>query len=166
MKIAYMLDEILNPCYNIYIRWKKSIAHWAERECNFMKQFMENVKVADFGVNENGDLKQNVRNAFKADVMQALKDLLAEAGVQVSQVKEGLAVEFENDELGSVVVVFDGVVKGKDFDVLDAVEDFENHLKEKAEKALKAEALKAQKLAEKEFLAKQKAEKVHKLKAK
>ena len=166
MKIAYMLDEILNPCYNIYIRWKKSIAHWAERECKFMKQFMENVKVADLEVNEKGDLKQNVRNAFKADVMQALKDLLADAGVQVSQVKEGLAVEFENDELGSLVVVFDGVVKGKDFDVLDAVEDFENHLKEKAEKALKAEALKAQKLAEKEFLAKQKAEKVHKLKAK
>jgi hypothetical protein len=81
-------------------------------------------------------------------------------------VREGLAVEFENDELGSVVVVFDGVVKDKDFDVLDAVEDFENHLKEKAEKALKAEALKAQKIAEKEFLAKQKAEKANKLKAK
>ena len=131
-----------------------------------MKQFMENVKVADLAVNENGDLKQNVRNAFKADVMKALKELLADAGVQVSQVKEGLAVEFENDELGSVVVVFDGVVKGREYDVLDAVEDFENHLKEKAEKALKAEALKAQKIAEKEFLAKQKAEKAHKLKAK
>lgn len=124
-----------------------------------MKQFAENVKNANLELNEKNELKQNVRNEFKADVMQALKETLENAGVNVVETKEGLAVEFENVEIGSVVVVFDGTVKARDFDILTAEKEFRAKQAEKVEKALEKERLKAQKIAEKELAAKQKAEK-------
>ena len=124
-----------------------------------MKQFAENLKNANLELNEKNELKQNVRNEFKADVMQALKETLENAGVSVVETKEGLAVEFENVEIGSVVVVFDGTVKARDFDILTAEKEFRAKQAEKVEKALEKERLKAQKIAEKELAAKQKAEK-------
>ena len=124
-----------------------------------MKQFAENLKNANLELNEKNELKQNVRNEFKADVMQALKETLENAGVSVVETKEGLAVEFENVEIGSVVVVFDGTVKSRDFDILTAEKEFRAKQAEKVEKALEKERLKAQKIAEKELAAKQKAEK-------
>ncbi len=124
-----------------------------------MKQFAENVKNANLELNEKNELKQNVRNEFKADVMQALKETLENAGVNVVETKDGLAVEFENVEIGSVTVVFDGTVKGQDFDILTAEKEFKAKQAEQVEKALEKEKLKAQKIAEKELAAKQKAEK-------
>lgn len=124
-----------------------------------MKQFAEKVRNTDFELNEKKELKQNVRNEFKADVMQALKETLENAGVNVVETKDGLAVEFENVEIGSVVVVFDGTVKGQDFDILTAEKEFKAKQAEKIEKALEKERLKAQKIAEKELAQKQKAEK-------
>lgn len=124
-----------------------------------MKQFAEKVRNTDFELNEKKELKQNVRNEFKTDVMQALKETLENAGVNVVETKDGLAVEFENVEIGSVTVVFDGTVKGQDFDILTAEKEFRAKQAEKVEKALEKERLKAQKIAEKELAAKQKAEK-------
>lgn len=124
-----------------------------------MKQFAEKVRNTDFELNEKKELKQNVRNEFKADVMQALKETLENAGVNVVETKDGLAVEFENVEIGSVTVVFDGTVKGQDFDILTAEKEFKAKQAEKIEKALEKERLKAQKIAEKELAQKQKAEK-------
>lgn len=124
-----------------------------------MKQFAEKVRNTDFELNEKKELKQNVRNEFKADVMQALKETLENAGVNVVETKDGLAVEFENVEIGSVTVVFDGTVKGQDFDILTAEKEFKAKQAEKVEKALEKERLKAQKIAEKELAQKQKAEK-------
>lgn len=124
-----------------------------------MKQFAEKVRNTDFELNEKKELKKNVRNEFKADVMQALKETLENAGVNVVETKDGLAVEFENVEIGSVTVVFDGTVKGQDFDILTAEKEFKAKQAEKIEKALEKERLKAQKIAEKELAQKQKAEK-------
>lgn len=124
-----------------------------------MKNFAEKVKNTEFAVNEKGQLKQNVRNEFKADVMAEVEKLFAEAGLTVFATENGLAVEFENVELGNLTVVFDGTVKGLEFDAVAENEAFVEKQAEKVEKALKAEKLKAEKIAEKEFLAKQKAEK-------
>ena len=125
---------------------------------------MKNYENAKFELNEKGQMKQNVRNAFKAEVMADLLKMFQDAGLEVYAVADGVAVNFANDELGAVAVVFDGVVKGLEYDAQDEAENHENALKEKAEKALKAEQAKQARLAEKELLKAKMAEK--KVKAK
>lgn len=124
-----------------------------------MKQFAENAKVAVLELNEKGQLKQNVRNAFKANLMKAFTDFMVENGFDAMAVAGGVAVRFANDEDGNVTVVFDGTVKGFEYDV-----DFENaeYLKEVSEKVAKAEkanADKAKKIAEQNALKEAKAKK-------
>lgn len=120
-----------------------------------MKQFAEKVKVTVFETNEKGEMKQNVRNAFKAECMKAFAETMKANGVEVKQVADGMALTFENEVEGSVTVVFDGTVKSFSFDV-----DFENAdfvekqnakvakaEKVAAEKALKVKAVKVAKVA-------------------
>ncbi len=117
-----------------------------------MKNFAEKVFNDVFETNEKGQLKQNVRNAFKVDVVNALIETLENAGVKTYRTLDGVAVEFENVELGAITVVFDATVKALDFDAVTENEAFLENEKAKAEKIVKAEALKAQKIAEKEML--------------
>lgn len=120
---------------------------------------MKNYENVKFALNEKGQMKQNVRNAFKADVMNELFAMFQNAGVEVYKVADGVVVNFANDELGAIAVVFNGVVKGLEYDAQDEAEIYENVLKEKAEKALKAEQLKKAKIAEQEALRAKVAEK-------
>ena len=124
-----------------------------------MKQFAEKVLNANYELNEKGQMKQNVRNGLKADVLQAMFEMFQEAGLDAYRVNDGVAINFENVELGSVAVVFDGVVKGLEYDAMDEAEFYENALKEKAEKVLKAEQAKQARIAEKELLKAKVAEK-------
>lgn len=122
-----------------------------------MKNFAEKTMKTVFETNEKGEMKQNVRNAFKADVMKAFAEFMAENGMDVLQVDGGVAVKFQNETEGCVTVVFDGTVKGFTFDA-----DFENaefvaKQAEKAEKAMKAQAEKEKKVAERQAKAKVKA---------
>ena len=91
--------------------------------------------------------------------MNELFAMFQNAGVEVYKVADGVAVNFANDELGAIAVVFNGVVKGLEYDAQDEAEIYENVLKEKAEKALKAEQLKKAKIAEQEALRAKVAEK-------
>lgn len=125
---------------------------------------MKNYENVKFELNEKGQMKQNVRNGFKAEVMADLLKMFQDAGLEVFQVADGIAVNFANDELGAVAVVFDGVVKGLEYDAETEAEDYENVLKEKAEKALKAEQAKQARIAEKEALKAKMAEKKAKAK--
>ena len=127
-----------------------------------MENFVAKVYTAKFDTNEKGQLKQNVRNAFKADAMKAVKEMFVNAGLDVLETEDGLAVNFQNEDLGALTVVFDGTVKGLEFDAVAENEAFLEKQAEKAEKALKAEKLKAEKLAEKAALEKVKAEKAKK----
>jgi hypothetical protein len=124
-----------------------------------MKNFAEIVKTANLELNEKRELKQNVRNEFKANTMKALKETLENVGLVVTETLEGLAVEFENEEIGSVVVIFDGTVKALDFDILTAEREFNAKQLEKVAKAEAKAKAKADKIAEKEALEKAKAEK-------
>ena len=124
-----------------------------------MEKFAEKVMNQVFELNEKGELKQNVRNEFKAEVMAEVFKMFQDAGLQVFQTVKGVAVEFQNVELGNVTVVFDGVVKARDFDALTAENEFNEKQVEKAEKLAAKERLKAEKVAEKARVEKLKAEK-------
>lgn len=124
-----------------------------------MKNFAEKIFAAKFETNEKGQLKQNVRNQLKADIMEELAKTLENAGVSVFRTIDGIAVELPHDELGSIAVVFDGTVKGLEYDVIEAENELKAKIAEKAEKEKKAAELKAQKIAEKALLKAKQAEK-------
>jgi hypothetical protein len=114
----------------------------SQKEISMMN--FENVK---FELNEKGEMKQNVRNAFKADVMAELFEMFQNAGLEVFKVSEGVAVNFANADLGAIAVVFNGVVKSTEFDAEFEAEMFAKELSEKAEKVANAEKAKAEKIA-------------------
>ena len=90
----------------------------------------------------NGKINQLERNAFKADFVSALAQDLESAGLTVGSVDKGFAVLVDNDELGSIAIVLDGVVKGLDYDFEDEVNAEALRQAEKAEKLAKLKAKK------------------------
>jgi len=95
----------------------------------------------------NGKINQLERNAFKSAIVDALAKDLESAGLVVGSVDKGFAVLVENDDLGSLSIVLDGVVKGLDYD-FDAEIDAEAiRQAEKADKLAKAKSAKADKIA-------------------
>ena len=74
--------------------------------------------------------------------MNALALDLADAGLVVGNVEKGFAVLVDNDHLGSLSIVLDGVVKGLDYDFDYEVSEQAIRESEKAEKASKAKAKK------------------------
>lgn len=125
-----------------------------------MKNFENKMKTAVLELNEKKELKQNVRNAFKSELMTAFNDFLKANGFDTEMVIGGVAVQFQNDEIGSVCVVFDGTIKSKDYDIVSENESYVQKVSEKIAKEQKAydeKQLKiAQQLAEKELKAKAK----------
>lgn len=126
-----------------------------------MKNFLETVKVAVLPENEKGQLKQNVRNDFRSDLLDALQNTLSDLGVDVVRSEEGIGMNLPNETLGSIPVVIGVTIKDIGFDIFESGEAYELKLAEKVEKAKVAEALKQQKIAEKEALKVAKAKKTN-----
>lgn len=122
-----------------------------------MEKFMTEVFAKSFELNANKELKQNDRNAFRASVMSDMAENFKVLGLEAVEVAEGIAVEYPNEDLGSLVVIWTPTVKPRDYDLETSVQDFENEKLAKIEKAEKAKAEKEAKMAkqkaEKEFKA-------------
>ena len=117
-----------------------------------MKDFITNLLTRKLRIASNKvDIHQTDRNQLKADFMKGIADLLSTVA-DVKIVADGIGVEFENEDFGSIVFVVNAVVKGTDFDLTSEAEVF----------ALET----ATKLAEKEAKEKAKATKVKTAKAK
>lgn len=99
-----------------------------------MKNFAEKVYTAVYETNEKGEMKQNVRNAFKSEMMKAFKEFLTENGFSVENVNDGVAVSFANEIEGSVVVIFDGTVKSLSYDLVSEVDAYNEKVSEKERK--------------------------------
>jgi hypothetical protein len=123
-----------------------------------MEKFMTEVLTKKFELNEKKELKQNARNAFRSDAVDDMVADFQSNGKDAVEIKEGIAVQYPNDELGSLVVIWSPTVKPLDFDIATAVEEF---AKDNADKIAKAEKAKVDKEAK---IAKTKAEKEAKAK--
>lgn len=111
-----------------------------------MKTFIESLLSRKLRTATNGvDIHQTDRNQLKADFMTALQELMGSVA-EVKIVADGIGVEFQNTEFGSIVFVVNAVVKSPSFDLETEAQIF-------AEET-------AQKLAEKEAKEKAKASKV------
>ena len=116
-----------------------------------MENFLNLFNDRKLEVNEKGKLKQNVRNAMKAELMVKFGEFLEANGVENLQVRDGLVLEFANEELGAVAVMLNLVMKDLDFDVLGARDEFlvyranqEAKAKAKAEKSAQLQKEKAE----------------------
>ena len=84
-----------------------------------MEKFMKEVSEKVFKVSANGvKLHQTDAMQLKADFNAQLKDLLVNAGLDVLETHDGLAIQLHNAELGAVTVCVDGVVKSLVFDAV------------------------------------------------
>lgn len=127
-----------NVWYNNNVENKKEKG---ELQMENIAKVLASYKGKNFKVS-NGKINQLERNALKADFVNALALDLANAGLVVGSVEKGFAVLMDNDVLGSLSIVIDGVVKGLDYD-FDYEVDAENaRLADKADKASKAKAKK------------------------
>ena len=139
----------------MYNKYKK------ERERTQMENYLEKVKNTDFALNEKKELKQNVRNAFRSDFMEALHQGLLELGLDAKMTEDGIGITIPNDEIGYIPVVVTATVKDLAYSVDDEHDAYLDKLEAKAEaEKAKAEA-KAKAIAQKEAekLAKESAKK-------
>lgn len=109
-----------------------------------MKQFIETVYKKNLPTTEKGEIKQNDRNALRAETVASLDDFFRANGVETLLTKEGIAVEIPHEELGAVVAMVSVTIKSQQFDALSASQEYlENQAekaKKEAEKKAKAEA--------------------------
>lgn len=122
-----------------------------------MKNFAEKVYNSEFETSANGELKQNVRNEFKRELMKNFAEFMKANGMDVETVSSGVAVQFANKELGSICVVFDGTVKDREFDIVSEAEAHAEKVIEKAKKEAEKAEIKAKKIAESERVRAEKA---------
>lgn len=115
-----------------------------------MEKFNKEVYNAKFETNEKGELKQNVRNTLKADLMKAFSEFLIENGVENLQTKEGLVIELANEILGAIPAVLNFTMKSLDYDVSGAHDEFVQYQAEKLAKAEKKRLETEKRMKEKE----------------
>jgi hypothetical protein len=98
----------------------------------------------------SGDkINQTERNATKSAVLEAISTDLFAAGLTAVRTAEGIVLEVQNDELGSVFLELDIKVKSSDFDIEEAVADYQSKLTAAQERVQLAAARKAKLAAEK-----------------
>lgn len=127
-----------NLWYNNNVENKKEKG---ELQMENIAKVLGSYKTKSFKVS-NGKINQLERNAFKAEFVNALAKDLEIAGLTVGSVDKGFAVLVDNDELGSLSIVIDGVVKGLDYDFDFEVSEEVARQADKADKAAKAKAKK------------------------
>ena len=133
------VDLVDNIWYNNSVENKKEKG---ELNMENIAKVLGSYKTKSFKVS-NGKINQLERNAFKADFVNALAKDVEDAGLTVGAVDKGCAVLGDNNELGSLSMVIDGVVKGLDYDFNFEVSEEAIRQADKAEKASKAKARKA-----------------------
>lgn len=116
-----------------------------------MKDFIASIANRPLRTNTAGTaLHQTDRNAIGTETEDALQALLTVNEVPATQVKDGIAIEYEHAELGCITVVVSVTVKALDYDILTEAEAYEAEKVAKAEAKAKKEAETAKKKAEAE----------------
>ena len=117
-----------------------------------LKAFVEKVNTQQITISGKA-IKQNERNQLKNSFMSALlEDLKLNQNdlLEVGTVADGIALNIQNEEIGSFVIVLNATFKNLEFDFDFEKSTFEEEQAEKVEKAKAREEEKARKKAETE----------------
>lgn len=101
-----------------------------------LAQVLEVIREKDFTV-KGQKMKQTERNELKAMIVEAIAKDIEATGVQVMQVDRGHAVVIPNENEGSIVTVFDSVIKNFDYDPYFEHQEYEKVQEGKRERAEK-----------------------------
>ena len=127
-----------------------------------IKNFVEETSKKTISISGK-NIKQNERNLLKSDFMKALINDLQENSfdlLDVGMTTDGIALNIQNEEIGSFVITLNATFKSLEYDFDFEVETYSNELKEKEEKKKQKEEEKQKKIKEtEEMRAKKKAEK-------
>lgn len=94
----------------------------------------------------NGKINQVQRNELRANALNELLENLKSLGVECGRIKEGIAIEIPNEELGCVSAIIDLKIKDTNYYMQDEIDNYNFELREK-QKALEEKAkAKAQKI--------------------
>jgi hypothetical protein len=94
-------------------------------------------------------INQTERNAFKAQVLESLISDLSSADMTAVRTSDGIVLEIENDELGSIYLELDVKVKNTDYDLDEAIADYQSKLTAAADRVAQVAKRKAERLAKK-----------------
>lgn len=99
----------------------------------------------------NDKINQNKRNAMKRAFMEALHQDIVEAlgdlaAVQVYRTADGVALSIDNEKVGMIPIVIDGMIKNLDYNAADEEDAYLEAQRIAAQKAEEAAALKAEKI--------------------
>lgn len=111
-KLFKRVDKPKNMCYNKGTRKQKNKK---TKGSDFMKNYQdlqEMVRETKYTV-KNDKIKQTERNTLKE---QAVTSLLADLPNAVGRTREGIVVEFDNEEEGAIYGVVDIKFKNLDYD--------------------------------------------------
>ena len=116
-----------------------------------MKKLLEKIANDNSFTSVNGKLKQTQGRAMKAELNQAMTELLSKELtndlVNVLSVSNGVGVSIDNEKVGMISFEVCIVVKDLEYDLEQEHEDFENELQTKAQEKAEAEKAKAEKIA-------------------
>ena len=112
-----------------------------------LKQYLTELYKTEIKTSGEGDemkLNQTQRNAIRSFIIDAIYEDLKEMGFDVYRVDKGIALQYDNEELGGLGFILTPTMCGLDYDFEFEAEEYQNKLKAKAEKVL-AKAAKAKK---------------------
>lgn len=112
-----------------------------------LKKYLTELYKTEIKTTGTGDemkLNQTQRNAIRALIIDAIYEDLHDMEFDVYRVDKGVALQFDNEELGGLGFILTPTMCGLDYDFEFEAEEYQNKLKEKAEKAA-AKAAKAKK---------------------
>jgi elongation factor P--beta-lysine ligase len=99
-----------------------------------MKKLIDSIRERVFKTTGE-KIQQTQRNNLKTEILQAIQEHMPQ-DIVIGRAKEGIILEFPNDELGAIAVVLDIKIKDLEFDVTVPIQELENSIKEKEEKEI------------------------------
>jgi hypothetical protein len=95
----------------------------------------------------NEKINQTQRNALKAEFMTSLVEMFKEQGIELYRTSNGLVLKIEGKE-HDLHFEIDAVVKGLDFDLIASVDEYNELVQTRTEKANELAQKKAKRIAE------------------
>jgi hypothetical protein len=88
-----------------------------------------------------------IRSAILDAMQTAISNAVASDNAHVVRTADGIVIAIDNADAGFISIAIDATVKGLDYDADTEAEDYADELKAKVEKATKAAAAKAARIA-------------------
>jgi|GEM_PF-1803686 hypothetical protein len=89
----------------------------------------------EYKITESSIITQKQRNELKYNLTEQVVGVLEKEGMdQITRTVDGYIIEIPNEELGSIYVQLDLIVKNLNYDILIAEQEWQNKVKEAKKK--------------------------------